>query len=270
MQRFTPPRRRYGQWKPPLGVGWNPAAPVPTPTGAYYINEVGGTTLYNIIGNGHNGTFNGAPIWGGGATNPFSAQYGMGLACQTNAAYVDFGTIITSTAAMTVIVIAEANVTTSACLLSQRSATTQIACQFIQNGTPAMRFLFYNGTTTVSVIDPSTLDTKTYMWGGTYDGANLRLYKNGDNVATTATSGNITGLTAPFRLNNSNDGGSAANNNFYGLWVWDGVALNPAQMEWMYANTFPQNIRWPTLWVPPATTTQDPNPSSLMLMGCGV
>jgi hypothetical protein len=67
--------RLYRSIKPPFGTPIDFGNPLARGlTGAYALNEAGGTSVYDATGRGNNGTFQGTPTWGYG-------QFGPGVLC---------------------------------------------------------------------------------------------------------------------------------------------------------------------------------------------
>lgn len=210
-----------------LGQGYLPTLEnsmqvVTQPNGlvAYYaFDESGGTVSYDDSANNHNGRFVGTPGRVAGKLNGALEFTGA-----TN--YVDAGTYSVSGSAMTVSAWVQGSPLSGEARIAAKSSGQAESDHDWMFGmgsgagaTETLRVrLKTDGTTTTHMTNTLALTNNTwYHVAFTYDGSNIRVYLNGNEVGSFAKTGTLDQSSLPVRIGSGDDGsgGPAA--------VWDGM-----------------------------------------------
>jgi PKD repeat protein len=167
----------------------------PGPVAAYNFNAGSGTTLADITGNGNNGTIAGAS-WittghSGGALN-FTANSQM--VTVPDSAFLDLTTGMTLEAW----IYPTSNSGTRDVLIKEGTGV-DIYNMYQRSGGKAEANVFVGGANRTAQASPPPANTWTYL-AATYDGANVKLFMNGVQVASTAFAGTIATSTGALRM----------------------------------------------------------------------
>ena len=163
---------------------------------AYGFEEGGGTSVSDVSGNGHTGTIS-------GASRTAQGRYGGALSFNgsNNLVTVGASPLLNLTSGMTL----EAWINPTAAsgardVLIKEGANVDIYNLYARNWRGRPESNVYAGGAN-RTAEGTTLPTNTWSHlAGTYDGATLRLYVNGVQVASAAYSGTIGTSSGPLRI----------------------------------------------------------------------
>ena len=173
------------------------APPVGTPVAAYNFDAGSGTTLADVTGKGHTGTLTG-PTWStAGKTGAALSFDGVNDSVRINDANdIDLTTGMTLEAWVRPTVLG--NSWRTVLLKEQTGHMTYALYASTDNGRPTGQ-AYVGGERNARATAALPVNTWTHL-ATTYDGANLRLYVNGTQAATTALSGAMAVSTGPLKV----------------------------------------------------------------------
>jgi RHS repeat-associated protein len=163
---------------------------------AYGFTEGGGNTLTDLSGNGHTGTLSGA-VW------TSAGKFGNALAFNGTDSWVTAADsdLLDLTTGMTLMAwVYPTTASGTRDILLKEGPSVDIYNLYARNwqGRPESN-VYVSGTNRTAEGDPLPVNTWTHV-AGTYDGATLRLFLNGIEVASTAVSGPIATSTGVLRI----------------------------------------------------------------------
>jgi len=208
--------------------------PVTGAAAAYGFSEGSGTTTADNSGNGNTGTLSGATWSSLGQTGDALSFNGS-----NNRVNVANSASFSITSAMTIEAWVYPTALTSwrTVMMKERSGGLVYALYAHDGAAPAVYIRI--GSTDIGLAGNSALPLNSWSHlAATYDGANLRLYVNGVQVASKAKTGSIATSTTAFRI-----GGNAV----WGEWFAGRIddariykkALSPAEIQSDMANPLP-------------------------------
>jgi glucose/arabinose dehydrogenase/PKD repeat protein len=173
------------------------APPVGTPIAAYNFNAGSGTTLADVTGKGHTGTLTG-PTWStAGKTGAALSFDGVNDSVRINDANdIDLTTGMTLEAWVRPTVLG--NAWRTVLFKEQTGHMTYALYASTDNGRPTGQ-AYVGGERNARATAALPVNTWTHL-ATTYDGANLRLYVNGTQAATTALTGAMAVSTGPLKI----------------------------------------------------------------------
>jgi hypothetical protein len=200
------------------------------PVGEWNFEEKQGTTANDSTGNGNTGTLTSGPAWTTG-------KIGAGVSLDGVDDYINvpFSTSLdfSGTNKMTVSTWYKTSEVKSDAFIVIHNSTGATG-RILEMASGRLYFQLGNGTTLVSVSDPAvTADGKWHYGVATYDGSNLRLYRDGLLVATNAQTGNLPTTSAGNLIGQGNNSlryftGQLDQIRFYNY------ARSAAQVAWDY------------------------------------
>ncbi|HEY6503024.1 MAG TPA: Ig-like domain-containing protein [Chitinophagaceae bacterium] len=171
---------------------------------AYGFNENTGTTATDNSGNNNNGTLTNGPAWSA------SGRYGSAILFDGTNDYININDAnsLDLTNGMTLEAwVNPSNLTGFKTVICKDRTTSNYTYTLaannnttnVNNQRPNSRIRIGSNNRTVTGTTKLTLNTWTHI-ASTYDGTTMRLYINGVQVSTFATTGNITVTTDPLRI----------------------------------------------------------------------
>jgi hypothetical protein len=207
----------------------NSAPPGPTPVAAYNFNEASGSTVTDVTGKGHAGTIS-------GATRTTTGKTGGALSFNGTSNFVSVADAddldLTTGMTLEAWVNPTANTNWRTAVMKEKSGDLSYALYSGGATTPLATITNsgQSGYGEAGNIAGSTPPNNTWTHlAGTYDGATLKLYKNGALIASVARAGTIAVGTGPVKIGGNAVWGEWFKGQLDDIRIYN-TALTPAQI----------------------------------------
>lgn len=204
------------------------------------LAEASGSTLVDSSGNGHDGTWPAAPVFGvtGLLTgDPDTATDFQGPTAGGHAV-ITSGTWMDTTTLTIVAWIKRESTSATGYIISRdgNAGSNRDWRLFLNNSTGRLDFGVWNAAGTVVTLSPSTVlanDTR-YCVAAKYDGTNMKLFVDGVQIGSVAHTGNVRTTAQQICIGSFNEGTSTRFNGVMGKIALFGTALSDADILALY------------------------------------